>query len=116
LMFLRKLVEQRGVPFSQRINLVLQSLSLHLVKFTNDGIGIGCSCITESQCVAIHRIDQRISLIAGCYLAFISLTFDSSPNIAATLCNLRHALCITSLNRVDDLLPAQTDLAFYFVD
>ena len=88
-MFLRQLVEQRRVAFAQCVDFVLKRLGLHLVEFADDGVGVGRSCIAQSERVLIRRVNQRVGLVANGKLAFIALAFDSRADIAAALYKLR---------------------------
>lgn len=116
LMLLGQLVEQCRVTFAQCIDFVLKHLSLHLVEFADDSVGVGRSGIAQSESVLVGRVDQRVGLIADGELALITLAFDGRADIAAAFCDLGRKLTISSLNGVDNLLACHADLPSHLVD
>lgn len=116
LMLLRQLVEQRCIAFAQCVDFVLKCLILHLVEFADDGVGVGRSCIAQSERVLVCRADQRVGLVANGKLAFIALAFDSRADIAAAFCDLGRKLTVAGLNGVDNLLACHADLPGHLVD
>ena len=116
LMLLRQLVEQCRIAFAQCVDFVLKRLILHLVEFADDGVGVGRSCIAQSERVLVCRADQRVGLVANGKLAFIALAFDSRADIAAAFCDLGRKLTVAGLNGVDNLLACHADLPGHLVD